>query len=111
MKRFLALAVAVIFLAGCVTNTMVTIETNPPEATVYVDHKEIGESPVTVQMSNAVWNDPDILIQLPGYKDLRTSVEKEIKVANLVSGLLLIWPAFLWVYGPEKYQYFDLIEE
>ncbi len=46
--HFLALiAVIVLVSAGCVTRT-ITVETNPSNASVYIDNKLVGESPVSV---------------------------------------------------------------
>ncbi|MCP4977203.1 MAG: PEGA domain-containing protein, partial [Maribacter sp.] len=44
---FLALITVVIVLAGCVTRT-ITVKTIPSNASVYIDDKLVGESPVTI---------------------------------------------------------------
>ena len=112
MKRLLLLIVAfAVFTSSCVLTTMVTIETIPDDVEVYVDSQLIGDSPVTVRMSNAVWEDPEILLKKEGYRDLRTSPQKEVKALNLISGLIFVAIPLLWVYGPEPYQSFMLSEE
>ena len=112
MKKLLLLLIAFsVFASSCTLTTMVTIDTVPDKTEVYVDSQLIGESPVTVKMSNAIWEEPEILLQKDGYRDLRTRVKKEVKVLNLVTGLLFIGVPLLWVYGPEPYQYFTMSEE
>ena len=111
MKKLLALAIVVVLLSGCVTNTMVRIDSTPENAEVYIDNEKIGQTPVVVQMSNLFWKDPDVIIKAEGYKDLYTSLDKEVKIVNLISGIVFFgWP-LLWVWGPEKSQYYNLIEE
>jgi hypothetical protein len=112
LKKTLILLIAASILASsCAMTTIVTIDTEPPKANVYIDNRDVGETPVSIQMSNAFWEEPDILIRKEGYRDLRTLPNKEIKVINLISGLLLIWPSLLWVWGPEENQVFTLIED
>ena len=112
MKRGILLVMAcVVFASSCAMTSMVTINTSPNAALVFIDGQPVGESPVTVQMSNAFWDDPVVMVRKDGYRDLRTSVTKEVKMINLISGILLVWPSLLWVYGPEEYQHFMLTEE
>lgn len=109
--RIAAAGLVLLFLTGCVTHTSVYFESNVEDATVYLDGQPIGQTPFTARLSNALWENPDVLIEAEGYQTLRTDLQKEVKVGNLISGLLLIWPALLWVYGPESNQYFRLVEE
>ena len=101
-----------LFLAGCATNTKVNFYTNVDGAEVYVDGELIGVSPVQTKLSNAIWNDPQILIKKDGYMDLRTYVKKELKVGNLLSGIFLspitCCVPLLWVFGPDSYQNYIL---
>lgn len=111
MKRVaLSVLLTSVLLSSCVMNTLVTIESDPQGAEVYLDHRLIGETPVTMRMSNGLWEDPMVLLRKEGYRDAVTSLKKEIKVPNLVIGLF-VWPSLLWVYGPDAYQYYTLIEE
>ena len=107
----LLLAVMVMGVCGCVSSTNVTFNTETEGAEVYVDGELIGTTPATAKLSNAIWNDPDILIKQAGYKDLRTGVKKEVKGANVALGLTVNWAALLWVYGPKKVQNFVLTEK
>jgi hypothetical protein len=112
MKRtILVVGVAIVVLAGCVTHTNVTFESEPPGAEVYLDNRLIGETPVTQRLSNVVWNDYRVRMVKEGYTDAVGSVDKDLKEANLVFGLLLWWPSLFWVHGPDEVQYFNLIEE
>ena len=107
----LLLAVMVMGVCGCVSSTNVTFNTETEGAEVYVDGELIGTTPTTAKLSNAIWDDPDILIKQAGYKDLRTGVKKEVKGANVALGLTVNWAALLWVYGPKKVQNFVLTEK
>ena len=107
----LLLAVMVMGVCGCVSSTNVTFNTETAGAEVYVDGELIGTTPATAKLSNAVWNDPDILIKQAGYQDLRTGVAKEFKPANAVIGLFLNAWAWLWCYGPKDQQNFVLTEK
>lgn len=106
---FMAGILLVIFCASCVTQTRVNFSTDVDGAEVYVDGEKIGTTPVQKKLSNAIWNNPDILIKKEGYKDLYTDLNKELKGVNLVSGLLLWCPSLFWVYGPKKNQSYMLL--
>ncbi|GAB6091218.1 PEGA domain-containing protein [Spirochaeta dissipatitropha] len=113
IARVLVLLVSIVSLAftSCATSTQVRFETDVPGAQLFIDGQNIGTTPTSVKMSNGVWEEPAVLLQKDGYKDLRTGVIKEIKVLNLVSGVVLWWPAYLWVYGPKSEQYYIMIPE
>ena len=95
-------------LVSCVSSSYVTFNTDVDGADVYIDGELVGTTPTTVELSNAVWEDPDIVIRKTGYKDLRTSLTKEIKGPNVAFALLLNTWAWLWVYGPKENQNFIL---
>ncbi|MGP1455793.1 MAG: PEGA domain-containing protein [Treponema sp.] len=105
---FLLLVMVIAMVSSCVTRTNVIFNTDVAGADVYVDGEHIGKTPVTKSLSNAVWEDPDILIKKDGYQDMYLGVKKEVKVVNLVCGLLLWWPSLLWVYGPTAHQHYLL---
>ena len=76
-----------------------------------LDNRNVGETPLTLRLSNALWEDPVVHIRAEGYKDLYGSLDKEIKGVNLAVGIFLFPPSLLWCYGPDQYQHFDMIEE
>lgn len=108
---FLMLTVMVLGFSGCVSSSRVTFYTEEDGANVYIDGELIGQTPVTVELSNAVWEDPDILLKKDGYRDLNTELRREVKGANVAFGLLLNTFAWLWVYGPKEQQHFILTSE
>ncbi len=40
-----------------------------------------------------------------------TTLDKEVKMVNLVCGILLWWPSLLWVYGPEPVQNVTMVQK
>lgn len=112
MKRMLLVVLAlVVLLSGCVTQTMVRFATSEPGAEVYIDNELVGTTPHTEQLSNALWEDPVVEYRKEGYQEIMTTLEKEVKMVNLVCGILLWWPSLLWVYGPEPVQNVTLVGE
>jgi hypothetical protein len=112
MKRLLLVVLAlVVLLSGCVTNTMVRFNSSEPGTELYIDNQLVGTTPHTEQLSNAVWEDPVIVYRKAGYQEIMTTLDKEVKMVNLVCGILLWWPSLLWVYGPEPVQNVTLVGE
>ena len=111
LMAVLLLACTTSVMTGCVMNSTVTIDSEPQGAEVRLDNRVVGTTPVTVRLSNALWENPVVRIRADGYRDIYGGLQMEIKGPNLIVGFLLFWPALLWSYGPDQYQYFDLIEE
>lgn len=112
MKRLAVVTVVVLALAsGCVMNTMVTFDSDPQGAEVYLDGKFIGETPARAKMSNLAWEESDVIMRAEGYRDAYMSVDKEIKSTNALFGFFLWMPSWLWAYGPEEHQFVILVEE
>ncbi len=98
-------------LSSCVMNTKVLIESNVPGAQIRIGGRDYGTVPTQLSMSNAVWDDPEIILEKPGYHMLRTKAEKEIKIVNGLIGFFFFWPSLGWCYGPREYQYLFMREE
>ena len=111
LKKIVPMFLIVVFLSSCVTSTNVMFRTDKDGATVKIDGQVVGTTPVRVGLSNAVWEDPDILVQQTGYKDYYGKLRKEIKPVNLIFGLLLWFPSLLWCYGPDSDQYIALMSD
>jgi len=107
--RGIVVALLVVSVLGC--TTLVHIRTDPKDAKVYIDDEPVGKSPVEKELSNFVGNDYQIRIEKPGYKPLETEMRRELKVGNLVVGILLWWPLLLWCYGPDQSYVYELTEE
>ena len=99
----------IVLLSSCVTATRVTINTDVEGATVYVDGKNVGTTPAQIVLSNAIWENPDVVLKKDGYKDLHTDLHKEVKAVNVIFGLLFWYPSLLWCYGPKSTQNFVLL--
>jgi hypothetical protein len=107
MKPFIALALT-LALVGC--TTLVQIESNPPGANVRLEGKDLGKTPLSVELSDAVWENYNVIFKMAGYRELRVKLAKEIKAGALIGGLFFAIP-LLWCYGPDENQYFDLQKE
>jgi hypothetical protein len=110
MKRLMLLFLAVmVLLSSCVSNTMVRFDTPADEARIYLDGVEIDENEA-IELSNALWENPDLMIEADGYETYYGEVEKELKGTNLIFGLILWWPSLLYVWGPSAQQFIQLRE-
>ena len=112
MKNLLLLLLVFVFiLSSCVSKSNVLFKTDVDGAEVFIDGESIGKTPVKTKLSNAIWKDPDILIKQDGYNDNYYTIEKDLKVANLVMGLILWWPTLLYVWGPDENQFVRMVPE
>jgi hypothetical protein len=107
-----------VLLSGCVSTTMMRVNTLEPtgklvvNATVLVNGENIGQTPnASTKVSNFVGTDTEITVLKDGYYTANTEAVKEIKETNLILGIFLnIW-AFLWISGPKAQQNVILIPE
>lgn len=99
---------ALITLNSCVSSTRVVINSKPSNADVYEDGQYVGKTPVSLNISNLVWNSPDITISKDGYTSMPVTLKKEEKITNCVIGYFFNIFAFLWCYGPKENQNFVL---
>lgn len=99
---------ALITLNSCVSSTRVVINSKPSNADVYEDGQYVGKTPVSLNISNLVWDSPDITISKDGYTSMPVTLKKEEKITNLVIGYVINIFAFLWCYGPTENQNFVL---
>lgn len=63
--------------SSCVSSTRVNFDTDIDGASVFIDGEEIGTTPAQIKLSNAIWENPDVVIKKDGYKDLYTDLNKE----------------------------------
>lgn len=105
------LAALILLLSSCVSTTSVTFTTDEPGAEVFIDGSSIGETPVQAKLSNAIWENPDIVIREDGYHDNYYELEKELKGGNFVIGIILWWPSLLYSWGPDDIQRIHMIKE
>lgn len=112
MRKAVVLIVLVLFtLTSCVSTTMVRFDSNVDGAEVRLDDRPVGHTPMVMKISNGIWENPNAMVSADGYRDLHTELDKELKAINLVFGLILWWPSLLYVWGPDSYQYYQLVEE
>jgi len=67
--RTVLFLVSLMGVGGCIERT-VTINTEPAEATVWLNDQEVGKSPVKAPFT--WYGDYDIIIRKPGYETVRT---------------------------------------
>jgi len=99
------------FLSGCVSNTSAMFKANIDNVRVAVDGEDVGHTPTQATLGNALWNDPTVVLTKAGYKSNQVVIKKELKVINLVFGIILWWPSLLYIWGPAPFQYFEMIPE
>lgn len=90
--------VMLVGLIGCVRRT-ITISTEPPQARVYLNDREIGRSTVTTDF---LWyGDYDVIIRKEGYKTLKTHWEIKppwYQVLPIDFFAEVLWPGHLHDY-------------
>ncbi len=112
-KSVIALVLLVLFVfSSCATKTMVTFESDIPGAEVIIDGESMGQTPFKAEVSNAIWEDQEVIVKKNGMKDLNTKLKKEPKIFNIITGVVLapvtLYIPLLWCYGPDENQKFIL---
>jgi hypothetical protein len=122
MEKIASLLLIGLMLTGCQTTTRVNITTNVPDASVVVNGKMLGNTPIhQVKIKNSSGSGYQVIIEKEGYETFRGRLATETKTANAVAvgvGYVFSWlllPAFLcinalWIEGPQPDQYFVLNE-
>ena len=112
MRRILGLFVLTAFVTvSCATTTLVTFDSAPQGADLYLDHEFIGETPLDHIVGNALWENPVVRLEKDGYDTKGGELDKEIKVWSLLVGIFAFFPALLWSWGPAEYQFYELRTE
>jgi uncharacterized membrane protein len=100
-----------VLFSGCVSTTMMRVTAVEPtgkpvdNATVLVNGENIGQTPnARTKVSNFLGADTEITVSKNGYYTARKEAVKEVKMPNIVLGILLNTFALLWVSGPKAQQ-------
>jgi len=100
-------------LAGC--STMMTVNAVDQQgmpvqgANVMVDGEHIGQTPeATISVSNFVGRTPLISVTAEGFVPRSVEAVRELKVGPLIGGTI-VWPLWLWMWGPRSQQNVVLI--
>jgi PEGA domain/Caspase domain len=92
-----------IALSACSTYVFVT--SDPSGAEVEINGQTMGQTPVDVALSDFDLNIYHLTLSKPGYRDKKVTLQKELKAAPFIGGFVL-WPFWLWCYGPmDTYSY------
>ncbi|MBI5851425.1 MAG: PEGA domain-containing protein [Planctomycetes bacterium] len=84
---------------GCSTST--TIRTDPPGAAVFVDGKEVGQSPLNYSFSTAAWNQSyEVKCVLEGYYEAMETVRRVSKGLMGMGGA--DWPESIFIQLKQK---------
>lgn len=112
-KFIVCILIFSIFFTSCVTSTNVSFTTDIEGTEVIIDGKSYGTEPGKVKISNAMWEEPKIVLRKDGYKTKYGYLKKEVKVVNAIFGVLGLglWPSYLWIYGPKSEQYYIMTAE
>jgi hypothetical protein len=101
MKKIIASSIALLFLFGCASATI--IKSNPPGAKLYLDGQLEGETPYTYADRAAAGTMKSVTLKKEGYKDFSGHIKREeLSVGALIGGILILIP-LIWVleYPPE----------
>jgi len=107
----LVLTLLVFLAVGCASNVKFAVRdktTGQPinNYSVTVDGKSYS-SGETAQLNRAIWKSYSATVQADGYQPEEYRIKKEIIPEMLIGGII-IWPAWLWCYGPSEMQEFYL---
>ena len=113
--KVISLLLITVFFAGCSTMMHVNAVDSHghpiSNARVLVDHEFIGVTPnASTSVSNFVGNSaPMIRVTADGFHDRNVQAQNEVKVGNVVAGVLLSWTVvgllpLLWAWGPRANQ-------
>ena len=118
--RVIGILMILVMLVGCSTtmhvNAVDTRGNMIDGASVMVDDQFIGNTPgARTRVSNAVWETTQIRVTKDGFHTAVVDARQQIKVPNLVAGILLSWTVvglipLLWVWGPRAQQHVVLQE-
>jgi hypothetical protein len=104
---FLVSILALVGLAGCVERR-ITINSEPKNALVYLNDKEVGRTPVTVPFE--WYGDYDIIIRKEGYETIKTHekiVQPWYQYFPVDFFAEILWPATIY---DDHYLDFDLTQ-
>ena len=101
------LVLAVFFIVGCSTSTMVTIDSSPPGAEVILNGQVIGTTPIKdYEISNGIGKQYPIILRKEGYPLMEAKLKTEVKPINIVGAIFLMYIPIIWLEGPQEGQYF-----
>jgi len=112
LVKVISVLMVVFLFSSCVMSTKMVvnaIDTNGVpvnNANVFVDGKPAGQTPgARTKASNFLTAKNEITVSKEGYSTARVQPVKQVKVANVLCGILLLNVfAWLWVYGPKAQQ-------
>jgi len=101
MKKCIALIIAMFFLSGCASSTI--IKSNPPGAKMYLDGQFKCETPCTHKDTAPMGTTRTVTLKKEGYKDTTGQIRREeLSTGALIGGIFFFIP-LIWVleYPPE----------
>lgn len=83
-RRLVLPALALLVLAGCSTKRYLTIDSDPPGARVWVNGKDEGKTPATVEFVHYGYF--DVRLEMPGYE----AVQTEVRLGSKIDGYPIV---------------------
>jgi len=101
------LFVTIILFASC--RSMTVIQTEPAGATVYIDGRNAGPSPVEMVDTKVVTSCTDIRIEKDGYQRKHTEIcrNEQPAVGPIIGGFFLLVP-WLWAFEYQPSHFYEL---
>ena len=111
MKRIkfeLILVSITILFASCASTTI--IQTNIPEASVFLNGAKVGSTPYAMTDTKIVGSRTSVKLEKEGYTPLNTSItrDEQVDVGALIGGLFVYVP-FLWTMKYNPTHYYELV--
>jgi hypothetical protein len=97
-----------ILLVGCSTSVLIT--SDPSGADVDINGQSYGQTPAEMTLSDFDLNVYHLTITKLGFRDKTATLQNELKAGPFLGGFV-IWPFWLWCYGPQESYNFKLEPE
>lgn len=109
MKKFVAAAIALFFLAATGCASTIRINSQPPGAKVYVDGAYIGKAPASYTDMGIVGTTHSVKLELPGYQDQTAmfSRSSQFNAGACLGGVFFLVP-FIWILDYPSFVTYEL---
>src|SRR5437016_229967 len=105
--RSAVIACCLAFTTGCTETVMV--RTNPPGAHAWLNGNDLGMTPAIANVDYTAFSSYELRLEKEGYQPYNGHLTTEVNIGSLIIGVVICWPALIWVVQPSPEQSFDLV--